>query len=176
MGTIGCRLDSDRRAARHEPARPNRVPQRTPSARGGTASSAAACGASRPSAVATRSHTRAARNLDMPSVSNAQSARQGRSRDDRNRRPHTIGVPLRMSSIACVHVCVRLRGLNPTHEIPWSISDFFPLRGRVLRAGPPGPLCFLFFVFSHPPTTSNAQGRPLTERSKTLGPESTPVG
>ena len=110
VGTIGCRLDSDRRAARHEPARPNRVPQRTPSARGGTASSAAACGASRPSAVATRSHTRAARNLDMPSVSNAQSARQGRSRDDRNRRPHTIGVPLRMSSIACVHVCVRLRG------------------------------------------------------------------
>ena len=60
--------------------------------------------------------------------------------------------------------------MNPTHEIPWSISDFFPLRGRVLRAGPPGPLCFLFFVFSHPPTTSNAQGRPLTERSKTLGP------
>jgi hypothetical protein len=63
--------------------------------------------------------------------------------------------------------------LNPTHEIPWSISDFFPLRGRVLRAGPPGPLCFLFFVFSHPPTTSNAQGRPLTERSKTLGPADT---
>ena len=59
--------------------------------------------------------------------------------------------------------------MNPTHEIAWSISESFPLRGRVLRAGPPAPLCFLFFVFSHPPTTSNAQGRPLTERSKTLG-------
>jgi len=110
VGTFGCRLDSDRRAARREPARPNRAPQRTPSARGGIASSAAACGASRPSAVATRSHTRAARNLDTPSVSNAQSARQGRSRDDRNRRPHAIGVSLRMFRIACVHVCVRLRG------------------------------------------------------------------
>ena len=67
--------------------------------------------------------------------------------------------------------------MNPTHEIAWSISEFFPLRGRVLRAGPPAPLCFLFFVFSHPPTTSNAQGRPLTERSKTriASPEALPV-
>ena len=65
--------------------------------------------------------------------------------------------------------------LNPTHEFAWSISEFFPLRGRVLRAGPPGPLCFLFFVFSHPPTTSNAQGRPLTERSKNLGPIGDPI-
>ena len=47
---------------------------------------------------------------DMPPASNAQSARQGRSRDDRNRRPHAIGVSLRMFRIACVHVCVRLRG------------------------------------------------------------------
>ena len=68
-----------------------------------------ACGASRPSAVATRSHQRAARPLDLPSVSNAQSALQGRNRDDRSRRPHTTGVSLRMFSIACVHVCVRLR-------------------------------------------------------------------
>ena len=75
------------------------------------AASRAACGASRPSAVATRSHQRAARNLDMPPTSNAQSARQGRNRDDRSRRPHTTGVSSRMLlSCACVHVCVRLRG------------------------------------------------------------------
>ena len=60
--------------------------------------------------------------------------------------------------------------LNPTHEIAWPISDFFLLRGQVLRAGPPPPLCFLFFVFSNPPTTTNAQGRPLTERSKNYRP------
>ena len=31
----------------------------------------------------------AARNLDMPSVSNAQSARQGRNRDNRSRQTHS---------------------------------------------------------------------------------------
>ena len=86
VGTRGCRLDSARGVARPEPARPNRAPQRTPSARGGMASSLR----SKPApAVATRSHQRAARQLDMPSVSNAQSARQGRNRDNRSRRAHS---------------------------------------------------------------------------------------
>ena len=35
--------------------------------------------------------------------------------------------------------------------------------------GPLGPLCFLVFVFSLPPSASEAQGRPLNERSKTHG-------
>ena len=62
------------------------VLQRTPSARGGIASSLRSKPAS---AAATRSHQRAARNLDMPSVSNAQSARQGRNRDNRSRQTHS---------------------------------------------------------------------------------------
>ena len=82
----GCRLDSARGVARPEPARPNRAPQRTPSARGGMASSLRSKPAS---AAATRSHQRAARHLDMPSVSNAQSAHQGRDRDNRSRRAHS---------------------------------------------------------------------------------------
>ena len=86
VGTRGCRLDFARRVARHEPARPNRAPQRTPSARGGIASSLRSKPAS---AAATRSHQRAARYLDMPSVSNAQSARQGRNRDNRSRQTHS---------------------------------------------------------------------------------------
>ena len=36
------------------------------------------------------------------------------------------------------------------------------------EAGPLGPLCFLVFVFSLPPSASEALGRPLTERLKTL--------
>ena len=60
--------------------------------------------------------------------------------------------------------------LNPTHEISWSRSGFFSLRGRILRAGPPGPLCFLVFVFSPPPSALEAPGRTLSERSKTLRP------
>ena len=36
--------------------------------------------------------------------------------------------------------------------------------------GPLGPLCFLVFVFSLPPSASEPPGRTLTERSKTLGP------
>ena len=36
--------------------------------------------------------------------------------------------------------------------------------------GPPGPLCFLVPVFSCLPTALEATGRPLSERSKTLGP------
>ena len=40
VGTSGCRLDSGRRAVRRGPARPNRAPHRTPSARDGIASSA----------------------------------------------------------------------------------------------------------------------------------------
>ena len=39
VGTSGCRLDSGRRAVRRGPARPNRAPHRTPSARDGIASS-----------------------------------------------------------------------------------------------------------------------------------------
>ena len=68
---------------------------------------------------------------------------------------------------------LRILVLNPTHEIPWSRSGFFSLRGRILRAGPPGPLCFLVFVFSPPPSALEAPGRPLNERSKTLRPVTT---
>ena len=62
---------------------------------------------------------------------------------------------------------LRILGFNPTHEISWSRSGFFSLRGRILRAGPPGPLCFLVFVFSRLPAYSGVQGR-----SKTLRPGS----
>ena len=65
---------------------------------------------------------------------------------------------------------LRILVLNPTHEISWSRSGFFSLRGRILRAGPPAPLCFLVFVFSPPPSALEAPGRPLNERSKTLRP------
>ena len=65
---------------------------------------------------------------------------------------------------------LRILVLNPTHEISWSRSGFFSLRGRILRAGPRAPLCFLVFVFSPPPSALEAPGRPLTERSKTLRP------
>ena len=65
---------------------------------------------------------------------------------------------------------LRILVLNPTHEISWSRSGFFSLRGRILRAGPPGPLCFLVFVFSPPPSALEAPGRTLNERSKTLRP------
>ena len=41
---------------------------------------------------------------------------------------------------------------------------FFSLRGRILRAGPPGPLCFLVFVFSLPPSALEAPVHPLNER------------
>ena len=65
---------------------------------------------------------------------------------------------------------LRILVLNPTHEISWSRSGFFSLRGRILRAGPRPPPCFLVFVFSLPPSASEAPGRPLSESSKTLGP------
>ena len=93
VGTRGCRLDSARGAARRGSARPNRAPQRAQR----VTASQAACGASQPrarpwawlllrskpaSAVATRPHQRAARPLDMPPASNAQSARQGRNWDE----------------------------------------------------------------------------------------------
>lgn len=61
--------------------------------------------------------------------------------------------------------------LNPTHKFVIKIC-IFSTGTEILRAGPPSPLGFLFFVFSHPPTTSNTKGRPLiTERSKTLRPD-----
>ena len=65
---------------------------------------------------------------------------------------------------------LRILVLNPTHEVSWSRSGFFSLRGRILRAGPLAPLCFLVFVSSPPPSALQVPGRPLTERSKTLGP------
>ena len=55
----------------------------------------------------------------------------------------------------------------------WQCSKTFHFFFHADRDEPPGPLaplCFLFFVFSHPPTTSNVQGRPLTERSKNYRP------
>ena len=65
---------------------------------------------------------------------------------------------------------LRILVLNPTHEISWSRSGFFSLRGRILRAGAPAPLCFLVFVFSPPPSALEGPGRPLNERLKTLRP------
>ena len=65
---------------------------------------------------------------------------------------------------------LRILVLNPTHEISWSRSGFFSLRGRILRAGPPGPFCFLVFVSSPPPSALQVPGRPLNERLKTLRP------
>ena len=65
---------------------------------------------------------------------------------------------------------LRILVLNPTHEISWSRSGFFSLRGRILRAGPPGPLCFLFFVFPSRPLPLTPPGRVLNGRSKTVGP------
>jgi hypothetical protein len=55
--------------------------------------------------------------------------------------------------------------LNPTHEILWSRSEFFSLRGRVLRAGPPPPLAFSVFCFRLPPTTPDPLG-PCTDRER----------
>ena len=69
---------------------------------------------------------------------------------------------------------LRILVLNPTHEISWSRSGFFSLRGRILRAGPPGPLCFLVFVSSPPPSALEGPGHPLNERSKTLRPTKLP--
>ena len=111
VGTRGCRLDSARGAARRGSARPNRAPQR---AQRETASQAA-CGASRPrpwlllrskpaSAVATRPHQRAARPLDMPPASNAQSARQGRNWDEAAT-DHTPSGSCMYVSIVCARVC-----------------------------------------------------------------------
>ena len=43
-------------------------------------------------------------------------------------------------------------------------------REEGLIKGPPGPLCFLFFVFPSRPLTLTPPGRPLNGKSKTLGP------
>ena len=72
------------------------------------------------------------------------------------------------ASVSICHVYISCR------EIAWRyesrISIFFRLRGRVWRAGPPGPPPFSVFVFSLPPATPDPPGRPLTERSKNLAP------
>ena len=65
---------------------------------------------------------------------------------------------------------LRILVLNPTHEISWSRSGFFSLRGRILRAGPPGPLCFLVFVFSLPPSDSEAPEDHLPSEIKNAPP------
>ena len=65
---------------------------------------------------------------------------------------------------------LRILVLNPTHEISWSRSGFFSLRGRILRAGPPGPPLFFVFCFQPSLACSRCPGRPLTERSKNIGP------
>ena len=57
-------------------------------------------------------------------------------------------------------------------DSPDGPSPLQAVRGPVWRAGPPGPLCFLVFVFSPPPSALEAPGRPLNERSKTLRPGS----
>ena len=43
-----------------------------------------------------------------------------------------------------------------------------PTHERAPPPAPPGPLCFLVFVFPRPPAASGPPGRPLTVESKTL--------
>ena len=45
-----------------------------------------------------------------------------------------------------------------------------PTHERAPPPAPPGPLCFLVFVFPRPPAASGPPGRPLTVESKTLRP------
>ena len=47
-----------------------------------------------------------------------------------------------------------------------------PTHERAPPPAPPGPLCFLVFVFPRPPAASGPPGRPLTVESKTLRPAS----
>ena len=68
---------------------------------------------------------------------------------------------------------LRILVLNPTHEISWSRSGFFSLRGRILRAGPPGPPLFFVFCFQPSLACSRCPGRALTERSKNNAPTTT---
>ena len=51
-----------------------------------------------------------------------------------------------------------------------SVTPFLHYVCQRFEAGPLAPLCFLVFVFSLPPSASEALGRPLTERSKNLRP------
>ena len=61
-----------------------------------------------------------------------------------------------------------LRPSTPPGPLPWAPLGLGLIR---LRAwAPPGPLRFLVFVFSRPPSALEALGRPLTEISKTLRP------
>ena len=48
-----------------------------------------------------------------------------------------------------------------------------PTHERAPPPAPPGPLCFLVFVFPRPPAASGPPGRPLTVESKTLRPAKT---
>ena len=50
-----------------------------------------------------------------------------------------------------------------------------PTHERAPPPAPPGPLCFLVFVFPRPPAASGPPGRPLTVESKTLRPGTQPV-
>ena len=54
-------------------------------------------------------------------------------------------------------------------------NPFFSLRGRILRAGPPAPLCFLFFVAPSRPLPLAPPGRVLTVKSKPLGRDCRPT-
>ena len=49
-----------------------------------------------------------------------------------------------------------------------------PTHERAPPPAPPGPLCFLVFVFPRPPAASGPPGRPLTVESKTLRPTEVP--
>ena len=57
---------------------------------------------------------------------------------------------------------------RPSGPLPWAPLGLglTALRG----SAPPGPLCFLVFVFSRPPAASDPPGRALNGESKTLRP------
>ena len=52
-----------------------------------------------------------------------------------------------------------------------SVTPFLHYVCQRFEAGPLGPLCFLVFVFSPPPSALEGPGRTLNERSKTLRPD-----
>ena len=67
---------------------------------------------------------------------------------------------------------LRILVLNPTHEISWSRSGFFSLRGRILRAGPPGPPLFSCFCFLPPSLSLGSAGPPTLREFKNAPPRS----
>ena len=70
---------------------------------------------------------------------------------------------------------LRILVLNSTHEISWSRSGFFSLRGRILRAGPPGPPLFSCFCFLLPSCLLRSPGPPTVREIKNAPPGERPT-